>query len=456
MCFHPDQDATAVDGFVALETDDGARFEWKCLGKRPHADEKQPEPIREAATDSSRRAALLTYRSLLRTNYGTEKITERLFALAVTTLLANVPFTLPGVQYGTDHFTTLAESPQKQACPPFKREPGAKSHSRNGHSMTAFRAILPDVEKRVSGFHWSFFAGTGLEVHLELPGVRYNGDPPPHQIARVRRSGSPNGLKSSWNGIKIPEWNDFLNEARLSALALSLYLAGAVMGNPNPPAGVRSPLKLLVLDDVLIGLDLTNRMPVLELIETRLPDYQVLLLTHDKVWFDMSQLALTRPEQWVVYEMHSKQVRQSTYLFDSPVVKPQTDKLAEHFLAMAEEHLNTRHDNRTAALHARTAFEIKLKSYCSNRKVHVPYDLDGRHLNTDHFLHAVERRALVIRQNASRSFSIQRVKLFRDGVLNPLAHFHPVTLSKKEVEKALQAVAALEFSTDKVDFARKA
>ena len=53
-------------------------------------------------------------------------------------------------------------------------------------------------------------------------------------------------------------------------------------------------------------------------------------------------------------------------------------------------------------------------------------------------------------------FHLQRVRLFREGVLNPSAHFHPVTLAKSEVEEAIRAIELLQFAKNKDDFAKKA
>src|SRR5438132_1850931 len=123
--------------------------------------------------------------------------------------------------------------------------------------------------------------------------------------------------------------------------------------------------------------------------------------------------------------MHSKPIKHGNYEFESPVLKPQGEDPAGHLLTLAEDHLNVRHDARTAALHARTALEVKLKSYCSKYKVQVAYDIDGRNLNTDHFLQAIKRRLWWTGTMPRALFALQRVELFRHGVLNPLAHFHP-------------------------------
>jgi len=129
-------------------------------------------------------------------------------------------------------------------------------------------------------------------------------------------------------GVAIGEWNDFLNEGRLTALALSLYLAGTTLANTTPPAAMGKPLRLLVLDDVLIGLDLVHRLPVLKIVEDRMPDFQVLLLTHDRVWFDLAQLSVSNPDNWVRYEMYSRAAHDDGVVFDCPVLMPQATDLA--------------------------------------------------------------------------------------------------------------------------------
>lgn len=88
----------------------------------------------------------------------------------------------------------------------------------------------------------------------------------------------------------------FLNEARLTAMALALYFAGAEASTPKVSGG--GAARLLVLDDVLIGLDLSNRIPVLRLLEEEFKDWQVLLLTYDRVWFDLAQEYTEQTKRW--------------------------------------------------------------------------------------------------------------------------------------------------------------
>ncbi len=87
-------------------------------------------------------------------------------------------------------------------------------------------------------------------------------------------------------GIQIPGKNitrpqSFLNEAKLTQLALSVRFAASLVNLHE------SDLKLLVLDDLLVSLDMSNRMKVVEILLTdaALANYQKVILTHDLGFF---------------------------------------------------------------------------------------------------------------------------------------------------------------------------
>ncbi|MCZ7558500.1 MAG: ATP-binding protein [Bacteroidia bacterium] len=73
----------------------------------------------------------------------------------------------------------------------------------------------------------------------------------------------------------------FLNEAKLTQLALSVRFAASLVNLHD------SDFKLLVLDDLLVSLDMSNRMKVVEILLTdaALADYQKIILTHDLGFF---------------------------------------------------------------------------------------------------------------------------------------------------------------------------
>lgn len=78
--------------------------------------------------------------------------------------------------------------------------------------------------------------------------------------------------------------HSFLNEARLTQIALSVRLA-AMLYRPQ----ANDLFKFLVLDDMLISLDMSNRMTVVKIILTdpAFADFQLIILTHDKAFFNL-------------------------------------------------------------------------------------------------------------------------------------------------------------------------
>ncbi len=89
------------------------------------------------------------------------------------------------------------------------------------------------------------------------------------------------GFEVKLNGDAIRKPQSFLNEANLTQLALSVRF-GATLANLH-----ESPLKLLVLDDLLISLDMNNRMKVVDIILSEtFAEHQKIILTHDLGFFN--------------------------------------------------------------------------------------------------------------------------------------------------------------------------
>ncbi len=110
-------------------------------------------------------------------------------------------------------------------------------------------------------------------------------------------------LDSSKNNIIKP--HIFLNEAKLTAIALSIRLGMLDEKLKNSGGG-----KILVLDDLLVSLDMSNRDVVLDIILKKSADFQLLILTHDRAFYNIAKLRIsniTNGESWVFKEMYNKQ-----------------------------------------------------------------------------------------------------------------------------------------------------
>lgn len=92
-------------------------------------------------------------------------------------------------------------------------------------------------------------------------------------------------------------YHSFLNEARLSALAISIYFASIRLLN-----GVlnRPSLKILVLDDIIISLDMKNRQIILDILNNKFSDFQIFFFTHDSVVFELFQTNT----DWLAYTIN--------------------------------------------------------------------------------------------------------------------------------------------------------
>ena len=81
-------------------------------------------------------------------------------------------------------------------------------------------------------------------------------------------------------GVVVRKPQSFLNEAKLTQLALSVRFAASLVNLHE------SDLKLLVLDDLLVSLDMSNRMRVVDILLSKtFANYQKIILTHDLGFF---------------------------------------------------------------------------------------------------------------------------------------------------------------------------
>lgn len=107
-------------------------------------------------------------------------------------------------------------------------------------------------------------------------------------------------LAISCDGIPVNRPHVFLNEARLTALALALRFAAF----EERPQRV-SDFKILVLDDLLISLDMSLRMKVFNAIRDSYKEYQLFILTHDKGFYNYLRQSLELDDMdWVCYEFY--------------------------------------------------------------------------------------------------------------------------------------------------------
>lgn len=146
---------------------------------------------------------------------------------------------------------------------------------------TGLNEVLARITTEAQAFYEKHFAEADetapdkklqVGVHLALP-AKY--DRKGHKLVPPKVS-----FEVQIGAQRLHKPHSFLNEAKLTQLALSVRF-GATLSQLQV-----SPIKLLVLDDLLISLDMSNRMKVINIILGEdFADYQKIILTHDLGFF---------------------------------------------------------------------------------------------------------------------------------------------------------------------------
>lgn len=244
----------------------------------------------------------------------------------------------------------------------------------------------------------------------------------------------------------ISEPHLFLNEARLSAIAISIYL-GMVLRHPQ--LVIKS--KVLFLDDIFIGLDIANRLPLMEILKKHFiappapNNYQIIITTYDKPWYEFMKFYLNGDSKWKTIELYSRRARKG---FEIPVIKSQASpNFIQNMIDTAEGYFNDA-DNKAAGVYLRAAFEFMLKAYCEKMHLSVKYLIDSSKLTSDDFWKAVVKFK---QDNISRPGRCNltggtetAIEHYRKLVLNPLSHHdvnkHEIT---SEINNAITTIKTL-------------
>ncbi|MCT3671781.1 AAA family ATPase [Elizabethkingia anophelis] len=193
-------------------------------------------------------------------------------------------------------------------------------------------------------------------------------------------------------GKDLPEHDDMLNEARLTAIAISVFLAHQLC---IPPA----ELKILFLDDIFIGLDMTNRIPLLKILTSddlgdgsSFKDAQIFLTTYDREWFNVAKPYL---EGWEKTEFYVDNYNSS---IDRPLIRK-----SGSYEERAWFHL-TQGDYPACANYLRKAFEQKLRSILPDNMKHSGFS--GSDKDTSYII--VSKEHLSIDQNDEAWFFLPK------------------------------------------------
>lgn len=138
---------------------------------------------------------------------------------------------------------------------------------------------------------------------------------PPKIVLRIEKNGKP-----------IPKPHVFLNEARLTGIALSTRFAVFAQRYKGETEAAED-FKLLVLDDLLLSLDMSKRMEVVNYILNNkdFKKYQLFILTHDKGFYTiLKNNLITVEDEWKTFEFYENN---NPTAYKNPIVIEAVDAL---------------------------------------------------------------------------------------------------------------------------------
>lgn len=141
----------------------------------------------------------------------------------------------------------------------------------------------------------------------------------------------------SLSGRKLPNHANNLNEAKMSALNTAIYFSAVLEKKPDIP--------ILVLDDLMISLDMSNRDKMLDFLLDKSnfdADYQILIFTHDRAFFEKAKRKFERQNdtKWKYFEMFLDVRQEGKFTIELPFVKEFAQPYG--YLELAKDHFQKR------------------------------------------------------------------------------------------------------------------
>ncbi len=229
---------------------------------------------------------------------------------------------------------------------------------------------------------------------------------------------------------KVERPHSFLNEARLTTIALAIRFA--ILDEKY----IEAAPKLLVLDDLLISLDMSNRDIVLDLVLQEFNDYQIVIMTHDRGFFNMVKRRLDSDgvlDKWGIKEIYRDE---NTQLIPIPFLPASVD-----YLDQAKKYLKL-FDYATCANYLRKECERILKHLLpSNKTIKLSAEEGVKPLQLDTLIDNFKKSYEEFGGNFD---DFKRLKEYKDLLLNPLSHDNIDTpIYKQELDAIINIVIQL-------------
>ena len=389
--------------------------------------------------EASQAKGVLDYKELLEIHFVHRKESRiNIFDLLVKSLLAKcVNDSDPNQQAFSQQWQKLVETIPKHRGHTSKIEQFDEAASL---FSVGLKAKLNELQNEISNL-MSYFSHS-VKISFDFEKITFNND------TKYNENDKENSIKNKEIFLNVElldklvyKPHHFLNEAKLTAIAISIYLSSLLI-TPKPK------LKLLVLDDIFIGLDMSNRLPLINIIKEKFNNpnspnnnYQIFLMTYDREWYEILKQRLNG-NKWIYKELYRGEIKDNDdnekVIAEVPIWKQDKD-----YLEKAKDYLNIHHEPRIAAVYLRIAFEVILKDFCNEKRIEVIYKKEARELSSDDFWRQVQVAKKSDGTPYVNSFLAFDIKLYRNIIMNPLSHSRITQAYSGEVGQAIATVEKL-------------
>lgn len=221
------------------------------------------------------------------------------------------------------------------------------------------------------------------------------------------------------------DYHSFLNEARLSALAMSIYFS--IIKNQFDNLEDNS-LKILILDDLLISLDMNNRLSLINILENKFRDFQIFFFTHEKALYDL----INEKMNLKAYEIYVN--KKDGY--EVPFIK-QSNPLMTQAIYQKER--------QNYGCSANILRQYTEKLLCDFLPKELILDRRCKVLNLDTLLRKAKtyEETKSIDKNQDIIDSFVKLRAFKRILLNDASHYNSTEIYKSEVENTIEVLATL-------------
>lgn len=311
-------------------------------------------------------------------------------------------------------------------------------------------AVLMQVERSANNMLHDDLELRNIAIQIDMCDVPFNLLKPNCKRYKDGKVHNPSiNVTANMIDINVPGWKTdikhlatFFNESKLTCIGIALRLAISdykliTMGDVAP---------VLCIDDLLLSLDMSARIPIIKLLLKKSNDRQMMVFTHDWAFFDTMSMYINeagKQGDWKLYEMYEKESRQLGQAPEPLFLDSMT------YREKAEKHFESG-DYPAAANYLRKYCEKELKQLLPNNLLLKPKsngEIEIEDLNG--MIGKFENRFCSL-YNIPVAL-LPSLSVYRKRLLNPLSHDDAQTpVYKAEIRDAMAEIDKIKTIADSI------